>query len=282
MKASSTSIGISAPYSGLLYYALCRGLQTCFRSPRLPILVSVCVVVCGSNTVLPSPFRLCCDCFLVCSFTLLSILSQKMPSVRFVSKYAPVIRFICLSQCTGSRLFAMYWFTFICSPYFFAFVLFLCLPLRPYFLRFVHVYLHCLCFWVDVPSIPGRKKPISLKMMVVMWFAGLRGAIAFALALTSDSNHRPVIVTTTMTIVIFTTLVCGTLTSPLLGRLGLSKDSTYRSVSERAPPSVRRSGGLHGLWRRFDNRYMKPLFGGRLHEEAQRRAEAQSVELLST
>jgi sodium/hydrogen exchanger 8 len=56
-----------------------------------------------------------------------------------------------------------------------------------------------------------RKKSIPWSYMVIIWFAGLRGAIAFALALnvtTPDSKHSGVIKSSTLFTVIFTTLVC--------------------------------------------------------------------------
>ncbi|KAF0711321.1 Aste57867_5324 [Aphanomyces stellatus] len=58
--------------------------------------------------------------------------------------------------------------------------------------------------------------------MLVIWFAGLRGAISFALVKTwshvdsAGVSHRSLIVSTTLIIVVFTTLVIGGLTGPLL------------------------------------------------------------------
>ncbi|CAN0401231.1 unnamed protein product, partial [Discosporangium mesarthrocarpum] len=63
----------------------------------------------------------------------------------------------------------------------------------------------------------GRK--ISANMQVVMWFAGLRGAIAFALSASMPGPSKDVYTSTTLMVVIFTTLVCGGLTEPLLHRM---------------------------------------------------------------
>lgn len=55
-----------------------------------------------------------------------------------------------------------------------------------------------------------REQQIPWSYMVVIWFAGLRGSIAFALALnvwTPDSTHSSVIQSTTLFTVMFTTLV---------------------------------------------------------------------------
>ena len=47
--------------------------------------------------------------------------------------------------------------------------------------------------------------------MVIMWFSGLRGAIAYALSLhlEFDEDVRKVIVTTTLVVVLFTTICLG-------------------------------------------------------------------------
>ncbi|KAF0712815.1 hypothetical protein As57867_004638, partial [Aphanomyces stellatus] len=67
-----------------------------------------------------------------------------------------------------------------------------------------------------------KEDRISSTSMLVIWFAGLRGAISFALVKTwshvdsAGVSHRSLIVSTTLIIVVFTTLVIGGLTGPLL------------------------------------------------------------------
>ncbi|KAK4025686.1 hypothetical protein OUZ56_014737 [Daphnia magna] len=63
-----------------------------------------------------------------------------------------------------------------------------------------------------------RQHKITKKMMFIMWFSGLRGAIAYALSLhlEFEMETRRVIVTTTLVIVLFTILVLGGSTMPLL------------------------------------------------------------------
>lgn len=63
-----------------------------------------------------------------------------------------------------------------------------------------------------------REHKITKKMQFVMWFSGLRGAIAFALSLNLqiDNETRHIIVTSTLILVLFTTLVLGGATMPLM------------------------------------------------------------------
>ncbi|XP_023324392.1 sodium/hydrogen exchanger 9 isoform X2 [Eurytemora carolleeae] len=66
----------------------------------------------------------------------------------------------------------------------------------------------------------GRSKPIPCKYQHMMWFSGLRGALAFALAIKNTvSEARQIILTTTSLIAIVTVIFCGGLTPPLLGLL---------------------------------------------------------------
>ena len=63
-----------------------------------------------------------------------------------------------------------------------------------------------------------REHKITKKMMFIMWFSGLRGAIAYALSLhlEFEKETRRVLVTTTLVIVLFTIFVLGGSTMPLL------------------------------------------------------------------
>merc|ERR1712029_728759 len=64
-----------------------------------------------------------------------------------------------------------------------------------------------------------RSHQITKRMMVIMWFSGLRGAIAYALSLHlefDDEEIRKVLVTTTLIVVLFTTIVLGGGTLPLM------------------------------------------------------------------
>nr|CAD7598136.1 unnamed protein product [Timema genevievae] len=70
-----------------------------------------------------------------------------------------------------------------------------------------------------------REHQITKKMMFIMWFSGLRGAIAYALSLhlQFSGETRHVIVTTTLIIVLFTTLFFGGSTMPLMKFLQANK-----------------------------------------------------------
>ncbi|PSN33069.1 Sodium/hydrogen exchanger 8 [Blattella germanica] len=81
-----------------------------------------------------------------------------------------------------------------------------------------------------------REHKITRKMMFIMWFSGLRGAIAYALSLhlQFSDETRHVIVTTTLIIVLFTTLLFGGSTMPIMKLLlADKKGSTHRRRREK-------------------------------------------------
>lgn len=137
-----------------------------------------------------------------------------------------------------------------------------------------------------------REHKISKKMMFVMWFSGLRGAIAYALALHLDfeEEKRRVIVTTTLIIVLFTIIVLGSSTMPVLKYMNRSKrinkgrrrrgskskrlitlsktqemgqaietEHLSELTEEELEVSYRNESNLKGFVR-FDARYLMPLF----------------------
>lgn len=71
-----------------------------------------------------------------------------------------------------------------------------------------------------------REHKITKRMQFIMWFSGLRGAIAFALSLNLNYSNetRHVIVTTTLILVLFTTIVLGGSTLPLMKFLNADKN----------------------------------------------------------
>jgi len=124
----------------------------------------------------------------------------------------------------------------------------------------------------------GRKNKISFKMQIMVWFAGLRGAIAFALALNMRTSHRSEVITTTLFLVLFTTIILGSSTSFVLKTLDLDASESVREdechsrllfISEgseeernRFKKRPEKISWAHRTWRRWDEKLMKPLFGG--------------------
>ncbi|XP_022911605.2 sodium/hydrogen exchanger 8 isoform X1 [Onthophagus taurus] len=80
-----------------------------------------------------------------------------------------------------------------------------------------------------------REHQITKKMMFIMWFSGLRGAISYALSLhlNFSDETRHVIITTTLIIVLITTLVFGGSTMPLLRFMQATKNPTTRRLRRK-------------------------------------------------
>ncbi|KAM1754920.1 hypothetical protein ACFX12_007320 [Malus domestica] len=144
-----------------------------------------------------------------------------------------------------------------------------------------------------------RSSSISFKNQVIIWWAGLmRGAVSIALAfkqftysgVTLDPINATMI-TNTIIVVLFSTLVFGFLTKPLITYLlphaatsniqrKESKDISddlnlpLLSFEESASTNISRAKDnlsmlmespvhtIHSYWRRFDDAYMRPMFGG--------------------
>merc|ERR1719193_1346388 len=102
----------------------------------------------------------------------------------------------------------------------------------------------------------------------MMWFAGLRGAIAFALALNvpATTPGQAVIVTTTLFIVFVTTIICGGLTERMLTSLGLKASQPCWNESSAGKMLLNEGQakytGMHKIWRDLDENFLKHWFGG--------------------
>ncbi|XP_073010099.1 sodium/hydrogen exchanger 4 [Typha latifolia] len=147
---------------------------------------------------------------------------------------------------------------------------------------------------------------ITFKHQVVIWWAGLmRGAVSIALAFNqftySGVTWNPVhatMITSTIVVVLFSTIVFGFLTKPLISALlpfrshertsspespddNNEKDGTKDEITLSLLSPDDSSGGalvqatrslsmlferpvhtIHAHWRRFDDAYMRPVFGG--------------------
>ncbi|XP_057538878.1 sodium/hydrogen exchanger 1-like [Amaranthus tricolor] len=147
---------------------------------------------------------------------------------------------------------------------------------------------------------PNEK--INLKQQVTVWWAGLmRGAVSMALAYNqfTRSGHtqlheHAMMITSTITIVLFSTVVFGLMTKPLVRKLlpsprinidesdpsssksltvPLLEDGDYcealsSSQMLNTPTSFRMFFAtpiptVHHYWRKFDDSFMRPVFGGR-------------------
>eukprot|EP00472_Partenskyella_glossopodia_P004539 CAMPEP_0197521246 /NCGR_PEP_ID=MMETSP1318-20131121/6528_1 /TAXON_ID=552666 /ORGANISM="Partenskyella glossopodia, Strain RCC365" /LENGTH=259 /DNA_ID=CAMNT_0043073143 /DNA_START=71 /DNA_END=850 /DNA_ORIENTATION=- len=108
----------------------------------------------------------------------------------------------------------------------------------------------------------GLKRTISYEFQLIMWIAGLRGAVSFALSLQVPAESSRYIATTTLAIVILTTVFQGGLTGTLIRRLGLTNDklSVAANKSKRhEEQSGRESTILCGA---CEDNVMSKTFGG--------------------
>ncbi|WOL12289.1 hypothetical protein Cni_G21055 [Canna indica] len=152
---------------------------------------------------------------------------------------------------------------------------------------------------------PNEK--ITFKQQVTIWWAGLmRGAVSIALAYNQFTKRGEAqqmgdafLITSTITVVLFSTVVFGLLTKPLVGFLlpsstghltstlsftseNLGPPKSYLSMllqngqgsimedehNNPHPTNLQRlltapSRSVHHYWRMFDDKFMRPVFGGR-------------------
>ncbi|KAM9231047.1 sodium/hydrogen exchanger 9 [Leptosomus discolor] len=117
----------------------------------------------------------------------------------------------------------------------------------------------------------GRKQKIPRNFQHMMMFSGLRGAIAFALAIRdTESQPKQMMFTTALLIVFFTVWVFGGGTTPMLTwlqiRVGIDPDEDLKAeaASQRASnldknTTKAESAWLFRMWYGFDNKYLKPI-----------------------
>ncbi|XP_038875415.1 sodium/hydrogen exchanger 2-like [Benincasa hispida] len=134
---------------------------------------------------------------------------------------------------------------------------------------------------------------LNLEQQVTIWWAGLmRGAVSMALAYNqftrSGHTHLPgnaIMITSTITVVLSSTVLFGMMTKPLIGIL-LPQPKYTMSMLSSEPSSPKSfivpllsndqntpsplglflripSHTVHHYWRRFDDAFMRPVFGGR-------------------
>mmetsp|Transcript_16038 Transcript_16038/g.20297 ORF Transcript_16038/g.20297 Transcript_16038/m.20297 type:complete len:114 (-) Transcript_16038:444-785(-) len=74
----------------------------------------------------------------------------------------------------------------------------------------------------------SEQNKIPLKMQFTMWIAGLRGAMAYALALkcATDLDVGPIILIDTLIYAFITILATGSILNPLLSKLNVKRKDT--------------------------------------------------------
>ncbi|XP_052595709.1 sodium/hydrogen exchanger 6 isoform X1 [Peromyscus eremicus] len=111
----------------------------------------------------------------------------------------------------------------------------------------------------------GRRSKIGSNFQHMMMFAGLRGAMAFALAIRDTATYaRQMMFSTTLLIVFFTVWVFGGGTTAMLSclhiRVGVDSDQDHLGVPENERRTTKaESAWLFRMWYNFDHNYLKPL-----------------------
>ncbi|KAF8394506.1 hypothetical protein HHK36_020716 [Tetracentron sinense] len=153
----------------------------------------------------------------------------------------------------------------------------------------------------------AKKSPndkIGFKQQITIWWAGLmRGAVSMALAYNqftmaghTQLRGNAIMITSTITVVLFSTVVFGLMTKPLV-RFLLPPSKNFSSMVSSEPSSPKSitipllgngqdseadlgghdiprptslrmllatpSHTVHHYWRKFDDSFMRPMFGGR-------------------
>uniref|UniRef100_A0A8C1MBB8 Sodium/hydrogen exchanger n=1 Tax=Cyprinus carpio TaxID=7962 RepID=A0A8C1MBB8_CYPCA len=112
----------------------------------------------------------------------------------------------------------------------------------------------------------GRRNKISSNFQHMMMFAGLRGAMTFALSIRDTATYaRQMMFSTTLLVVFFTVWICGGGTTQMLScqkiRVGVDTDQE----TSIGPDGVERRSTKHEsawffrIWYNFDHNYLKPI-----------------------
>lgn len=139
----------------------------------------------------------------------------------------------------------------------------------------------------------NRNEKIKIKQQVTVWWAGLmRGAVSVALAYKkftgSGQTIQPanaLLITSTITVVLFSTVVFGLMTKPIIRWLLPDETDPSTPNSSSGMPLLQNGHGheeggnenrpsrkrlpdtppnmVHQYWRKFDDAFMRPVFGGR-------------------
>lgn len=114
-----------------------------------------------------------------------------------------------------------------------------------------------------------RTTQISYNHMTIIWWSGIRGAVSFALALNFPTGHHDIVIATTMTLALFTVIVQGGGTRPLLGLLNMNAkevvmskhgylvDPDYEDDEEATPTGRRLLSWLTDFDRQYLQRWLR-------------------------
>ncbi|RVE58712.1 hypothetical protein OJAV_G00197200 [Oryzias javanicus] len=108
----------------------------------------------------------------------------------------------------------------------------------------------------------GRTNKITCSFQHFMVFAGLRGAVAFSLAVRDTTTEaKRTILTTTLLLAGFTIWVLGAAADPLLHSLDIrmGEDSEEDSKDFSSEVAMRGPDTARGLWHNLDHKFLKPL-----------------------
>ncbi|XP_029368024.1 sodium/hydrogen exchanger 6a isoform X6 [Echeneis naucrates] len=109
----------------------------------------------------------------------------------------------------------------------------------------------------------GRRNKIRSNFQHMMMFAGLRGAMTFALSIRDTATYaRQMMFSTTLLVVFFTVWICGGGTTQMLScqriRVGVDSDQD-NSVRPERRSTKQESAWLFRIWYNFDHNYLKPI-----------------------
>ena len=147
-----------------------------------------------------------------------------------------------------------------------------------------------------------KNNRITWQMQSVLWFAGLRGAIAYALSENMPGKNKDNYVATTLFICAFTTIVCGGYTERVLAatgmktrhRQGVANNNNnivgdeeelltdliaYSPLAAELVNDISSSvqNEVKSAWNEFDDKHLKPLFGGRIKQQDHNRNQVDHV-----
>ena len=103
----------------------------------------------------------------------------------------------------------------------------------------------------------SEEKKVPYKHMFVMWWAGLRGAIAFALALHFPSQNIHVVISTCMWVILFTVFILGGTCVSVLELMGVEFNVASNDVQDYK--KSKKLGEMKNPMQKFDRKVLLPL-----------------------